>query len=99
LARPNLRDRGDVLDRLADLYGEWDQPAKQAAVIAQQEQLRGQSGRSDRVSPGAPAPSLSPPSPPARKPGRNEPCWCGSGKKYKRCHLSSDQAAERARRI
>jgi len=24
--------------------------------------------------------------PPARKPGRNEPCWCGSGKKYKSCH-------------
>lgn len=22
--------------------------------------------------------------------GRNEPCWCGSGKKYKTCHLSSD---------
>jgi hypothetical protein len=21
------------------------------------------------------------------KPGRNEPCWCGSGKKYKKCHL------------
>lgn len=21
-----------------------------------------------------------------RKVGRNEPCWCGSGKKYKRCH-------------
>jgi hypothetical protein len=20
------------------------------------------------------------------KRGRNEPCWCGSGKKYKRCH-------------
>lgn len=20
------------------------------------------------------------------KPGRNEPCWCGSGKKFKRCH-------------
>jgi preprotein translocase subunit SecA len=20
------------------------------------------------------------------KPGRNEPCWCGSGKKYKKCH-------------
>jgi uncharacterized protein YecA (UPF0149 family) len=18
--------------------------------------------------------------------GRNEPCWCGSGKKYKKCH-------------
>ena len=21
-----------------------------------------------------------------QKLGRNEPCWCGSGKKYKRCH-------------
>jgi len=20
-------------------------------------------------------------------PGRNDPCWCGSGKKYKKCHL------------
>lgn len=24
-------------------------------------------------------------------PGRNDPCWCGSGKKYKNCHLRSDQ--------
>jgi hypothetical protein len=22
-------------------------------------------------------------------PGRNDPCWCGSGKKYKKCHLSA----------
>ena len=22
--------------------------------------------------------------------GRNDPCWCGSGKKYKKCHLNSD---------
>ena len=21
-----------------------------------------------------------------KKPGRNEPCWCGNGKKYKKCH-------------
>jgi len=21
-----------------------------------------------------------------KQPGRNDPCWCGSGKKYKRCH-------------
>ena len=20
------------------------------------------------------------------EPGRNEPCWCGSGKKFKKCH-------------
>ncbi len=25
--------------------------------------------------------------------GRNESCPCGSGKKYKKCHLLSDQAA------
>ena len=24
------------------------------------------------------------------RPGRNDPCWCGSGKKYKKCHLESD---------
>jgi hypothetical protein len=23
--------------------------------------------------------------------GRNDPCWCGSGKKYKKCHLAKDQ--------
>jgi preprotein translocase subunit SecA len=24
------------------------------------------------------------------KVGRNDPCWCGSGKKYKHCHMRSD---------
>jgi len=24
--------------------------------------------------------------PQGKKLGRNDPCWCGSGKKYKRCH-------------
>jgi hypothetical protein len=31
---------------------------------------------------------------PARRPerpGRNEPCWCGSGVKYKKCHAASDR--------
>jgi len=23
--------------------------------------------------------------------GRNEPCWCGSGKKYKHCHMKADR--------
>jgi hypothetical protein len=31
------------------------------------------------------------PPPPKRQIGRNDPCWCGSGKKYKNCHLRSDQ--------
>jgi tetratricopeptide (TPR) repeat protein len=28
------------------------------------------------------------------KPGRNDPCPCGSGQKYKRCCLAKDQEAE-----
>jgi hypothetical protein len=27
------------------------------------------------------------------KTGRNEPCPCGSGKKYKKCHSAADQTA------
>ncbi len=23
--------------------------------------------------------------------GRNDECWCGSGRKYKRCHLEEDE--------
>lgn len=26
------------------------------------------------------------PANPGKEPGRNDPCWCGSGKKYKKCH-------------
>ena len=26
--------------------------------------------------------------------GRNDPCWCGSGKKYKKCHQPTDEGAE-----
>jgi preprotein translocase subunit SecA len=29
--------------------------------------------------------------------GRNEPCWCGSGKKYKNCHMREDQQGGSAR--
>jgi len=30
--------------------------------------------------------SAAPKSNPHKKLGRNDPCWCGSGKKYKKCH-------------
>ena len=30
-----------------------------------------------------------------QEPGRNEPCHCGSGEKYKKCHLVLDQEAWR----
>ena len=28
--------------------------------------------------------------------GRNDPCHCGSGKKYKKCHTDQDEAKKRA---
>ncbi len=47
------------------------------------------------VSPDIPRPL--PPQEPIRrtgpKVGRNDPCWCGSGKKYKKCHLQMDERA------
>lgn len=36
------------------------------------------------------------PVPQDKKLGRNDPCWCGSGKKYKHCHMKEDMA-QRAR--
>jgi tetratricopeptide (TPR) repeat protein len=33
------------------------------------------------------------------KPGRNDPCHCGSGNKYKKCCLAKDEAAERDRLV
>ncbi len=29
------------------------------------------------------------------KTGRNEPCWCGSGRKYKQCHAAFDEKLEK----
>lgn len=34
----------------------------------------------------------------ADKPGRNDPCWCGSGRKYKKCHMAADREKEREKR-
>jgi preprotein translocase subunit SecA len=29
-----------------------------------------------------------------KRPGRNDPCYCGSGKKYKHCHMRQDMAGQ-----
>jgi len=88
LARPVLHDRRDVLERLRDLYAAWGQPQEQAAIVAQLA-----SGAQARATPQAPPPRTSPALlvPPSPKPGRNAPCWCGSGRKYKLCHLEADR--------
>jgi hypothetical protein len=33
------------------------------------------------------------PKAPVKVPGRNDPCHCGSGKKYKKCHEDKDATA------
>jgi tetratricopeptide (TPR) repeat protein len=78
LERPQLEDREDVLERLADVYESWGKKRERAQTLARlQRERRG--GRSAKAVP------------PLEKPGRNDPCWCGSGKKYKHCHLRSDR--------
>jgi len=91
LARPQLQDRADVLERLVKLYEEWNKPDRRMQVSAQLERLRSdpQSGV-PRAAPLPQSPNKLVPS--ARKSGRNDPCWCGSGKKYKNCHISSDRS-------
>jgi len=34
----------------------------------------------------------------AERPGRNDPCYCGSGQRYKQCHMAEDRAADQLRR-
>ncbi len=34
-----------------------------------------------------------------KKPERNDPCWCGSGKKYKKCHADFDEKIDHFRRL
>jgi tetratricopeptide (TPR) repeat protein len=89
LARPTLKDRTDVLDRLIQLYDEWDKP-EQADVLARElEQLLKPPPVVQRLKTAMKA--VKKEDLPRKKLGRNELCWCGSGKKYKHCHLRSDQ--------
>ena len=57
---------------------------QQADGRAQQPQARQQR----QGAPGQPRPAAAAPQQPAKL-GRNDPCWCGSGRKYKLCHGAS----------
>jgi hypothetical protein len=77
------------LDTFVRIYMEWRRrnvPAKERLLeLRDMTRRRGLelhelvAARSRSAEPVRPAPSVS------RRPGRNEPCPCGSGKKYKRC--------------
>ncbi len=67
--------------------------AAMAETAAGDEHAGKMSRRARRARPELAAASQPPAQQPVKKsfiPGRNDPCWCGSGKKYKNCHLSSD---------
>ena len=53
-------------------------------------QGQGQGPSPDQVLAAAPRPATRRRERP--KIGRNDPCWCGSGKKFKKCHLGEDEA-------
>jgi tetratricopeptide (TPR) repeat protein len=79
LQRPHLQDRSDLLDRLRALYTESGQQGK----LSRLQQAR----TPQRVRPGAASLAAAVPSTPRlpvppSKPGRNDPCWCGSGKNW-----------------
>jgi tetratricopeptide (TPR) repeat protein len=89
LARSTLEDRQDVLQRLIDMYEKWGKPDRQAPLVAELAQLgeplwspiaRAKLEQAQAAS-----------APGGKKPRRNDPCWCGSGKKYKHCHMKSDR--------
>jgi tetratricopeptide (TPR) repeat protein len=89
LSVPRLEDRVAVFERLADLHDEqgnaeqaeqWRQQAE-----TEQRQLLGWPSPEPAVTPSVMAGAN-------HKLGRNERCWCGSGLKYKRCHLDADRS-------
>ena len=97
LARPLLTERRDVLERLEELHTEWDKPDRASERRAELEQSVEREVRPLSTPPTAPVPIIRMPAQKQPRPGRNDPCWCGSGKKYKRCHLPADKQQDQGR--
>jgi len=70
------------------------QARRQSRLQAMRPGLPGAPGRPQRLRPSAVTTASAPPQPQG-KVGRNDPCWCGSGKKYKNCHLRQDMESGR----
>lgn len=105
LERPTLADRLYALERLHSLYEEWEKDEEAAQVAQEMEKARNQRRVKQsrlpeyiRHPPPIPDELLYPSSlieEVRKRPqqlGRNEPCWCGSGKKYKKCHWLANQS-------
>ncbi|OGK52810.1 preprotein translocase subunit SecA [Candidatus Roizmanbacteria bacterium RIFCSPLOWO2_01_FULL_41_22] len=73
-----------------------DKPIKYSSASAINPYVASQQDSTIQTTPQSPAIPASGGYQPARKLGRNNKCWCGSGKKYKKCHLNQDLAGQRA---
>jgi tetratricopeptide (TPR) repeat protein len=95
LAVSELEERDAVCERLAELYEEQgdteqaQQWRRQAEVEAEGHTWLEPAWSESAVTPSVLAGA-------SHKLGRNEPCWCGSGVKYKRCHLDADRSVLRS---
>lgn len=81
-----------VLMSPEEVRREQDRQRRAAEALARAAQLQGgHEDEADDIAPSKPAKDRTK----AKRPGRNDPCWCGSGKKYKKCHLVEDQRSAR----
>jgi preprotein translocase subunit SecA len=89
------RVKGSVVERLFKVQIVRDAPMELPAVTAwlDTHESRGELPSQPGAAPvaavprPAPRPAPAPRTPTGEKIGRNDPCYCGSGKKYKKCHL------------
>jgi hypothetical protein len=79
------------MDRVLMIHEDHEDDEESAEEDLEEEDLDGDEWDEDLDEEDGPAiPTVAAP-----KPGRNDPCWCGSAKKYKKCHLAADEEAER----
>ncbi len=92
------RVKGAVVERLFKVQIVRDAPMELPATVAWSRttetrgELPGEGRAAGGVAPPAPRPHVAPRSATGEKLGRNDPCYCGSGKKYKKCCYLKDNA-------
>lgn len=103
LERPTLIDRWYALDRLHSVYEKWGKDEEAARVAIEMENVRNQKPVRPVRRSAKPTHNLERlPMPDEfdalmfeevrQRPQLSWPCWCGSGKKYKKCHWLADQS-------
>jgi preprotein translocase subunit SecA len=86
------RAKGSVVERLFKVQIVRDTPMELPAMTASArfQESRGEMAGGERPAGAPPVATVTRPvprTPTGQKIGRNDPCYCGSGKKYKKCHL------------